>query len=136
MWTRREGLSETAPDTLNEADTDAQIEAQGTCEKPVSPNCETTALYTVILNLPDGAITIPCCEPCKDEHIKRANAEGVPITVRAGTRIEAGPMPRPLRLRVRDRIASWGGRQWLALWVVVFLLLIGAAVVLLRLAFG
>jgi hypothetical protein len=35
-----------------------------------------------------------------------------------------------------ERIASWGGRQWLALWVVVFLLLIGAAVVLLRLAFG
>ena len=74
-------MSETAPDTLNEADTDAQVEAQGTCEKPVSPNCETTAFYTVILNLPDGAITIPCCEPCKDEHIKRANAEGVPVTV-------------------------------------------------------
>jgi len=131
-------MSETAPDTLNEADTDAQVEAQETCEKPVSPNCQTTALYTVILNLPDGAMTILCCEPCKDEHIKRANAEGVPVTVRAGTRIDAGPMPLSWRQRARDRIASWSGRQrqWLALVIVVLLLLLGAAVIFLRLAFG
>ncbi len=131
-------MSETAPDTLNEADTDAQVEAQGSCEKPVSPNCETTALYTVILNLPDGAITIPCCEPCKDEHIKRANAEGVPVTVHAGTRIEAGQMAPRWQQRVRQRITSWSGRQrqWLALVIVVLLLLLGVAVIFLRLAFS
>ena len=62
-------MSETAPNTLDGAHADAPIEAQGTCEKPVSPNCESTALYTVVL--PDDAMTVPCCEPCKDEHVKR-----------------------------------------------------------------
>jgi len=134
--TRREKMSETAPDTLDGANADAPIEAQGTCEKPISPNCECTALYTVIL--PDDAMTVLCCEPCKDEHVKRANAQGVPVTVRAGTRIEAGLMaPRWLQ-RVRERIASWSGRQrqWLALVIVVLLLLIAAGVVFLRLAFS
>ena len=37
-------MSKTAHHTLNEADTDAQIEEQGTCEKPVSSNCDGTAL--------------------------------------------------------------------------------------------
>jgi ABC-type uncharacterized transport system ATPase component len=52
--------------------------------------------------------------------------------------MEAGPMaPRWLQ-RVRERIASWSGRQrqWLALVIVALLLLIAAAVVFLRLAFG
>jgi hypothetical protein len=44
-----------------------------------------TALYTVILNLPDGVTTVPCCEPCKGEHVTRANAEDVSVTVHAGT---------------------------------------------------
>jgi len=127
-------MSETTPHTLDEGD--AQIEAQGTCEKPVSSNCDGTALYTVILNLPDGVMTVPCCEPCKDEHVKRANAEGVPVTVQPSTPFETRPTAPRRQRSVRERIASWGGRQWLALWVVVFLLLIGAAVVLLRLAFG
>jgi ABC-type uncharacterized transport system ATPase component len=40
--------------------------------------------------------------------------------------------------RVRQRIASWSGRQrqWLALVIVVLLLLIAAAEIFLRLAFS
>jgi hypothetical protein len=129
-------MSETAPDTLDGTNADAPIEVQRTCEKPVSPNCERTALYTVIL--PDDAMTVPCCEPCKDEYVKRANAQDVPVTVRAGTRIEAGPMAPRWQQRVRQRITSWSGRQrqWLALVIVVLLLLIAAAEVFLRLAFS
>jgi hypothetical protein len=88
---------------------DAHIEAQGTCAKPVSRNCEGSALYTVILNVPDGAMTVPCCEPCKDEHVTRAEAEGVPVKVRAGTPFEAGQMAARWQQRVRDRTASWSG---------------------------
>jgi hypothetical protein len=129
-------MSETAPDTLDGANAAAPIEAQGTCEKPVSPNCEGTALYTVIL--PDDAMTAACCEPCKDEHVKRANAQGVPVTFSAGTRAEAGPMTPRWQQMVRQRIASWSGRQrqWLTLVIVMLLLLIAAAVVFLRLAFS
>jgi hypothetical protein len=127
-------MSETAPHTIDEGD--AQIEAQGACETPVSSNCDGTALYTVILNLPDGVMTVPCCEPCKDEHVKRASAEGVPVTVRASTPFETGPIAQRRHRSARERIASWRGRPWLVLGVVVFLLLVAAAVVLLRLAFG
>ncbi|MFZ0925603.1 MAG: hypothetical protein WCE82_11640 [Halobacteriota archaeon] len=129
-------MSETAPNTLDGAHADAPIEAQGTCEKPVSPNCESTALYTGVL--PDDAMTVPCCEPCKDEHVKRANAEGVPVTVRAGTHIEAGLMAPSWQQRIRERIASWSGRQrqWLTFVIVALLLLIAGAVVFLRLAFS
>ncbi len=83
-------------------------------------------------------MTVPCCEPCKDEYVKRANAQDVPVTVRAGTRIEAGPMASRWQQRVRQRIASWSGRQrqWLALVIVVLLLLIAAAEIFLRLAFS
>ena len=123
-------MSETARDTLDGANADVQIEAHGKCEKPVSPNCVGTALYTVILNMPDGAMTVPCCEPCKDEHVKRAKAEGMPVTVRAGTRIEAGPLRTRWQQMVRERIIYWSGWQWLALGVVVLLLLIGAVAVL------
>src|SRR3974390_2747013 len=113
---------------------DAQIETQGTCEKPVSPGCKGTAMYTVILNLPDGVLTVPCCEPCKDEHVKRAKTEGVPVAVRSGTRLEEGQTaPRPQQ-RVRSRIASWIKRPWLTLVIVVILLLVAGAVVFLRLA--
>ena len=126
-------MSETARDTPDEAEAGAAIEAQagGTCEKPVSRNCEGTALYTVILNLPDSAITVPCCEPCRDEHVKRAKAEGVPVTVRTGTRTEAVSMSPQWKQRVRHRITSWSGRLWLALVIIVLLLLISVAAVLL-----
>jgi len=128
-------MSGTTYRTLNEADTDAQIEAQGRCEKPVSSNCVGTAA-AVILNLPDGVTTVPCCAPSKDEHVKRANAEGVPSKVYPNTPFETRPTAPQMQRSVRECLASWSGRQWLALWVVGFLLLMAAAVVLLRLAFG
>jgi len=111
--------------------TNAQAEA-ATCEKPVSPNCDGTALYTVILNMPDGAITVPCCEPCRDEHVKRAKAEGVPVTVRTGPQIKDGPRSPGWPQRVTNRVGSWSSWQWLALGIIV-LLLIAATVIILRL---
>jgi hypothetical protein len=96
-------MSETACDALDGANANAPIEAQGMCDKPVRPNCDTTTLYTVIVNVPDGAMTVPCCEPRKDEHGKRANAGGVLVTLFA--LIEAGPICLRWQ-RVRERIAS------------------------------
>jgi hypothetical protein len=103
---------------------------QGTVRKAREQQLPHTALYTVIVNLPDGVTTVPCCEPCKDEHVKRANAERVLVTVHPSTPFQRRPTASRRLQSVTERIASWSGRQWLALWVVVFLLLIGAAVVL------
>ena len=116
-------MNQPARNMPNAANTQTQFEKHSTCGKPVSPNCSGIALYTVILNLPDGAITIPCCEPCKDEHVRRAQSEGVQVTVSPVTRVEPDQIASLSQTRTWDRIKAFRSWRWLVLGIVVLLLI-------------